>query len=602
MFYNPGPQEDAGIISAESNDPFMMSMVPLELFPNEITFNTPITDDESRFNKNIVNIIFEMNDSIAVPDSYEFGEFKNGKYNWIKLKDIIGNNFDGFPSKKEGNYFASHQLELEREGNYKIRSGNPNLKIMAYGIGLNTSENYAYPLYNTYKEVYSLDSLAPKPTWTLNSNGNIEDGLITEMPNPDTLKVRSNLNIIRMNKLNSYNYKFTTNPIIVGTDSISNWSLKIIDITKEARAEIYFSDRAGNDTTIVIEYSKENADIDLKIDYEDLACSDNDYIYTFEDRDFYQFNWEITGDFTLVSSTKNERIIKWNSEQNAKIKVERINTETNKTENIELFISVKSKPEIQYSGTSGTCSFDTVSVDFAPISNYSDVKYDLRDAKGNKVFYKSINSSFEQFKFIPEVYGALKVLVTASNGSNCETVEEINIYAEINTPKVNLTYSDWKLKVDIKDAYTYYWYLDDKVIDVTSIPEFTPTEMGNYAATVIHKTSYCESPISNRINITKLGIENDESGGKKNRYFQFVGYENKTIKIKITENKLIEQYSNLYCNIKLHDISGKEVHFDINLNNNFLELKLGNELKTGVYFLNIENSNNEVETIKFISK
>ncbi|MFC2132093.1 T9SS type A sorting domain-containing protein, partial [Bacteroidota bacterium] len=67
-------------------------------------------------------------------------------------------------------------------------------------------------------------------------------------------KIRSNLYNITMNEELSYNYKLYYNDFISCEDSTTTWGLKTIDYTEDALGVVSFSDCAGNDTTIYIQF------------------------------------------------------------------------------------------------------------------------------------------------------------------------------------------------------------------------------------------------------------------------------------------------------------------------------------------------------------
>jgi hypothetical protein len=52
----------------------------------------------------------------------------------------------------------------------------------------------------------------------------------------------------------SFNYQFKYKTFIPGEDRTTTWTLNVIDPTQDAKAVITFTDRAGNDTTITIQY------------------------------------------------------------------------------------------------------------------------------------------------------------------------------------------------------------------------------------------------------------------------------------------------------------------------------------------------------------
>ncbi|MCK5742208.1 MAG: hypothetical protein KAH48_08320, partial [Chlorobi bacterium] len=111
------------------------------------------------------------------------------------------------------------------------------------------NDTYGFPTSVGLRNLSIPDSLAPIPEWERDCFGDV-DGIITDMP--DEAEYRSNLSLIFMDSKNSYNYRFSYAPYIAGENRRTNWKLEVIDDQAEARASIFFSDRSGNDTTIVV--------------------------------------------------------------------------------------------------------------------------------------------------------------------------------------------------------------------------------------------------------------------------------------------------------------------------------------------------------------
>ena len=100
---------------------------------------------------------------------------------------------------------------------------------------------------------FAQDTLAPAPLWKLNCDGNVYGATVTDKP--DSPGERSNLNEIIFDSANSFNYDFQYAEFNPGDAITTTWELRIIDNMKDARAVITFSDVAGNDSTLKIEFS-----------------------------------------------------------------------------------------------------------------------------------------------------------------------------------------------------------------------------------------------------------------------------------------------------------------------------------------------------------
>jgi hypothetical protein len=91
------------------------------------------------------------------------------------------------------------------------------------------------------------------------------------------------------------NYKFEYQPFIAGDTRTTTWELTVRDPKKDAYAELIFIDRAGNDTSIVIEYfATKMAIIPEKHDFGQLQKGDVEY------KDFVVKNESETGEIKLT--------------------------------------------------------------------------------------------------------------------------------------------------------------------------------------------------------------------------------------------------------------------------------------------------------------
>lgn len=96
------------------------------------------------------------------------------------------------------------------------------------------------------------DHAPPKPKWKLACDGNVHGATVTDMP--DNPLIRSGLFSIVFDEGASDNYIFDYEEFVPGKAYTTIWRLDIEDNSKDARAVITFSDMAGNDTTITVEY------------------------------------------------------------------------------------------------------------------------------------------------------------------------------------------------------------------------------------------------------------------------------------------------------------------------------------------------------------
>jgi hypothetical protein len=262
--YNPG-QEDDGIVS----DPFQLVLTPIEQYQKEIIFNTPGIKGGYGFPTNYVNLVFKKGDTQITPDDLQFGQANAGTILWKKVSSLPGAP-EPFDTLANGDQYYNKIISLDGEGVYKLKGDKP---FAAYAYGFSDYDSYGFPTSVALGDLSKPDTVAPTPIWTIACDGNVNDGFVRDQP-PD-ITVRSNLSMIVYDDVQSYNYIFTYKEFMPGEDSTTTWKLEIKDPTKDAKAVITFSDRRGNDTTIVIQFFASNIAIrDTIFDYGLLSIGD----------------------------------------------------------------------------------------------------------------------------------------------------------------------------------------------------------------------------------------------------------------------------------------------------------------------------------------
>jgi len=247
--YNPSESDDA-----ISSSPFQMSLTPFEQYQNEITFNTPGgSGGIDNFKLHYVNVIYRLGPANSIPDDIEVGQVTNGKFEW-KLMSARHGSSPGLvlPVPVNGHTYAMKTLTLPYDGVFKIRAAS---QIAAYSYGFSAGDAYGYPSTVRLVDLLSLDTEKPRVEWTQLGDGSVQNGLVTDYP-LDPVK-SSRLGLVSMSKDSNYNYQFTVGqktPFIAGITQSTDWSLQVIDKSKDALATLRFADRRGNDTTVRIQY------------------------------------------------------------------------------------------------------------------------------------------------------------------------------------------------------------------------------------------------------------------------------------------------------------------------------------------------------------
>lgn len=248
--YNPGQSDDN-----VSSDPFQLVLTPFEQFQKEVVFCTPgAVTSTNNFKSHYINLVYKLAANGSIPDDMEFASVKNGQFVWEKVSAVFGvSPGQVFGVPVDGATYACKQLVLPGEGVYRLRSDS---KFAAYGYGFGNFDSYGFPVGAALDDIGTDDTEKPHTSaWVQNCDGSITNASVMDYP-ADAAK-RSNLGLISMGAEATFNYKFTygkTAPYIAGQSQSTDWSLNVIDKSKDAHAVLHFADRRGNDTTITVDY------------------------------------------------------------------------------------------------------------------------------------------------------------------------------------------------------------------------------------------------------------------------------------------------------------------------------------------------------------
>lgn len=245
--YNTGVQEDGAPLP--NSDPFVMALTPIQQYQNEITFCTPGIMGGMGFPENYINLVYETDSTGYAPDDMEFATVVSGKFKWSNLANKFPGGIEKFTYDIQGKKYALKTITLPQDGVYKIRAKKP---FAAYSFGYSYMDSYGYPTSAALADQEKQDLFSPKPSYYIHCDGSVSGGIVTDMP--DDNKVRSNLSMLIMDDLQSENYLFRYTPFIAGETRTTTWQLDVIDPTKDAKATLTFTDRRGNDTSIIINY------------------------------------------------------------------------------------------------------------------------------------------------------------------------------------------------------------------------------------------------------------------------------------------------------------------------------------------------------------
>ncbi|MBK9250244.1 MAG: choice-of-anchor D domain-containing protein [Ignavibacteria bacterium] len=250
VMYNTGQNDDS-----VSSDPFQMVLLPVEQYPREIVFSTPNSNDKSNnFKRHYINLVYTCTPAdSSIPDDLECAFVKNGQFEWKKVSERFGANAGQILKSAIGNnIFAFKQITLPADGVYALRAG---ADFAAYSYGFSNYDSYGY-LAGAGLENKSIDDTEkPRVTFTQECDGSINNGIVEDFPQDSAM--RSNLGYLGIAADTNYNYGFTYGQkitYIAGQSHSTDWSLQVIDPSKDARASLRFADMRGNDTTVQVEY------------------------------------------------------------------------------------------------------------------------------------------------------------------------------------------------------------------------------------------------------------------------------------------------------------------------------------------------------------
>jgi hypothetical protein len=246
--YNTGEGDDN-----VKSSPFQMVLVPTENYQKEVIFHTPGIRGGMGFDNNYINLCYEATDYGTIPEDMEFAQVEGGEFAWIQLRDLSPNPGTPFEKVTDGKNYYSKELILPGDGVYSIRSGRP---FTVYLYGFSQFSSYGFPVsVGIPVDITKNDTLPPEPEWFMDCLGYVNfDKARYVVDKPDDPENRSNLSTIYMHTDVSYNFALYHDYFTPCEESIAAWSMKVCDNSKDAFAAVTFSDCAGNDTTIYIEY------------------------------------------------------------------------------------------------------------------------------------------------------------------------------------------------------------------------------------------------------------------------------------------------------------------------------------------------------------
>lgn len=231
------------------SEPFQMVLTPVEQFQKEVFFGTPASENAKDFSSHYLNILFELTDKDTFPEDIEFAKADNGELKWAQLSLNYGNFFELINYAIDGKWYGVKTIELPSAGMYGLRANRP---LAAY-LYNSANDPYGCPASLNLADRSVVDVDAPMPEYSLKNfeYGEVKSAKVSDRP---ISGIRSNLARIFLLAEESFNYSLKVGKFIPGQSRDASWELTPIDATKPAKAVVAFIDRAGNDTTITVEF------------------------------------------------------------------------------------------------------------------------------------------------------------------------------------------------------------------------------------------------------------------------------------------------------------------------------------------------------------
>jgi hypothetical protein len=474
--------------AAKKSMPFQMNVMPLRNYEKNIIAVYP----EDSFGNAVyyMNLVFE-NTEAKLPDDMKFGIPEAGD---MVMKSIEESDIASIVSinkiAPDDNYYYAI-LKVNTENEVVVVHSKTHFAAYVYG---NYAENgkqtgsFGYVAGVRYLSDYeTADHYPPQVKYTMGCYGGVplnsarpEDAIVVDWgsnPNnpPNDEEKTSGLGLIYFVENESYNYDFSHEEFVPGVDDTTYFSLRVRDINQDAYAKVIFTDRAGNDTTVIFEYKVPQIVFEEKIfvmNTEQNNLSDKIYIQNQYEKDTVKID---------IFESLNENI--------------KIDTELpfelapGETKEISLLINENYKDtletslELSYSPPGKDCK---ILEEFAILINSVSGLPVL--SAGNVDFgeiYRNREKIMELEVSNPASLGAEKPLII-------EGIEEHYLIGEFASNKVfEIINAEFPVTIDVNKKYTFEI-------------RFKPQQVKEYNATLLFKT---ENTLSkNKINLAGVGL------------------------------------------------------------------------------------------------
>lgn len=240
--YNTGDAEDQKI--DPNGGPFMMSLPSIESMTKYTSISSPNFPQDVSFNNNYVNLLFELDESNNIPNSFEIGYLSGNSFNWYKIKDNTNiKSAQKINIPYNNKTYGVVNFKLPNNGHFKLRS-DYNFTLVNYGV--NEFKSYGYPGNINLVMNEGVDTIAPVIKWTVTCDSKIEGEIIETNLKGNLLKPDYNMNnMVVIDK--------SVNP--------AKFTIDILDEKKAASGTIKVWDVYGNNSDAKIIYKPQQIEL-----------------------------------------------------------------------------------------------------------------------------------------------------------------------------------------------------------------------------------------------------------------------------------------------------------------------------------------------------
>lgn len=251
--YNTSESEDGP--PRPNKAPFQMTLSPAQQYQNEYSFSIPEDNGEPIFPNNTIVIICELDEDSLIKEDLEIAKVVDGPLAWKKVRyEYPDAEVTDFQYNVDGQQYAAASINFTKRGVYRLRAENP---FGLYLYGFSKYDSYGLPAGLRLVNVQSEDSLPPIPNWTMHCDGTVK-GTVKDTAQSG-IEPAGFARFYESNVINYSSVRKNSNSELI------NWSINVIDPSKDAYMDIDFIDKAGNKTTKTFYYSALKLDIKPKI-------------------------------------------------------------------------------------------------------------------------------------------------------------------------------------------------------------------------------------------------------------------------------------------------------------------------------------------------